>query len=256
MQIVEKALRELRLMIYMFGIGDLLLNTFIIFLLILIFTILFNFKWYYALISLVYTVYAIIKTIRENKYLIVEDKVRELKEQLRTVVDNVNRTNPIVDSLKEDVVRNMRRVKTSYFIDFNSLNIRLIIFGCLTFMVLLLALLSVKFDFNGFKLPDVSLIRSATNQTEQLKFSLSEGNLSDILGNKSILGLGNKQLQLTINPLDSDSDINTAKQTSKEDFNTPDFPKEIYTRYDVSYQEKIAKENQRLVKDYFDKITR
>jgi len=258
MQIVEKALREIKLIIYLFDIGNLLLNTFILFMFILIILIIFNLKWYLALISLLYLLYGIIKTLKENKYSVVENKVSILNEQLRTVADNVNKTNPILDGLKEDVLKNMKKIKTSYFIDFHSLTTRLIIFGCLTFIVILLAFLSIKFDFQGFKIPEVNIItsRGATNQTDQLKFSLSEGNLSDILGNKSIAELGKKQLKLTINPLESEANLNVIKQVQKEEFDTPDFPKEIYTRYDVSYQEKIAKENQRIVKDYFEKITR
>lgn len=258
MQIVEKALREIKLMIYIFDIGNLLLNTFIIFMIILIFTILFNFKWYFALLSLVYLIYFIIREIKKNKYYIVENKVRDLRERLTTVADNLYKTNPIVDSLKEDVVKDIKKIKTSYFIDYNTLTSRLIIFGSLTFIVILLAFLSVKFDFQGFKLPEVNIVtnRGFINQTENLKFSLSEGNLTDILGNKSIAELGKKELKLTINPLESDTNLNVIKQTQKEDFNSPDFPKEIYTRYDRSYQEKIAKENQKIVKDYFEKITR
>jgi len=89
-----------------------------------------------------------------------------------------------------------------------------------------------------------------------LNLSYVEGNLDDILGNRSIAKLGVKELSLIIRPLESDADLNNIKQVSKEDFNAPIFPKEIYTSYDVAYNDRIAKENQKLVKNYFEQISR
>ena len=99
-------------------------------------------------------------------------------------------------------------------------------------------------------------IRNYGQDPVKLNFFLSEGNISDILGNKSIAELGNKELQLGIGQLQSDADLSIVDGESELDFNQPNFPKEIYTSYDVSYNEKIDKENQKVVKNYFDQIIR
>ena len=65
-----------------------------------------------------------------------------------------------------------------------------------------------------------------------------------------------EELILTINPLESDADTSKVKPNSEKDFDKPTFPKEIYTSYDVAYNERINKENQKVVKNYFEKIAR
>ncbi len=55
--------------------------------------------------------------------------------------------------------------------------------------------------------------------------------------------------------MESDADVNDINQIRQEDFNAPIFPKEIYTSYDVAYNERIAKENQKVVKSYFEQIS-
>ena len=89
-----------------------------------------------------------------------------------------------------------------------------------------------------------------------MNISVTEGNLSDILGNNSIARFKKENIKLTINPLLSETDPSDIRQVQAESFTPPDFPKEIYTSYDVSYNEKVAKQNQQVVKDYFEKINR
>ncbi len=262
MQIVEKALKELKKVLFILDFSGKFLNFLLILLFILLLSNLLNFPWIYAVIlSTIYLIIVLTLSFFENKFLIVEGKVPELNEQLRTVADNVNRTNPIIDGLKEDVVKNMKKVKTSYFIDEKRIGVKIIILCGLAFLIVFLSFLNINFNFNGFNFNVQETlngigIRNYSSEPVHLNFFLSQGNLSDILGNKSIATLGNKDLLLTINPLESDADLSTVQKEESNEFNQPDFPKEIYTRYDASYNEKIAKENQKVVKTYFDQITR
>ena len=260
MQIVERALNELKRILFILYFGKGLLDSFLVLLIFLLLSIVFKFSWFYAVLPAVaYLIFISVLMQVKNHYLDVENKVPELKEQLRTAADNVYRTNPVVDSLKEDVVRNMRKVKTSYFIDEKSIGIKLIILCGLAFLIVFLAFLNVDFtgklDFGN--LTDINLIgtRNYGQEATRLNFFLSEGNLSEIFGNKSIAELSNKELQIGIKPLQSDTDLNIIEGASEQEFNNPNFPKEIYTSYDVSYNEKISKENQKVVKNYFDQIT-
>lgn len=262
MQIVEKALGELRKVLFVLDFSGKFLDAFLIFLFFLLMMNIFSFTWYYSLLpALVYLIVSLIFSYFQNKYLFVEHKVPELNEQLRTVADNIYRSNPIVDSLKEDVVKNMKKVKTSYFINEKVIGIKLLVLCGLAFLIVLFSFINIKFDVNGFDL-DLSDqlkaigIRNYGKEPVRLGFFLSQGNLSDILGNKSIADLGSEELQLAISPLESDVDLSILRGEESQEFNQPNFPKEIYTRYDVSYNEKIAKENQKVVKNYFDQITR
>ena len=146
----------------------------------------------------------------------------------------------------------------AYFIDYSGITIRMLLLTILSILVIIASFLNVSFDFNlGNVIPFRSTdIRLAGQDVVDLNLSYVEGNLDDILGNRSIAKLGVKELSLIIRPLESDADLNNIKQVSKEDFNAPIFPKEIYTSYDVAYNDRIAKENQKLVKNYFEQISR
>lgn len=241
-------------------LGRNILNTLIIFTFIFLFATVLDFSAYYALIpAAVYFFVMIGFTFYKNKYLLVEEKVPELKEQLRTVADNVYRTNPIIDSLKDDVVKNMGRIRTSHFIDFNTITIRILMLTLLSIIIVVVSYTNVNFDFALQKLPFVNLetpgVRGAGQNVININLTYLEGDVNGIYGKGSVAKLGTEELLLTINPLASDADINNIKKVKDKDFDPPNFPKEIYTSYDVAYTEKITKENQKVVKNYFEKIT-
>ena len=262
MQIVEKALGEIKNFFLLLDIGNSLLNSLILFLVLLLISNFSGIGFLYPLIiSLVYFAYALIKKHSQNKYFEVEQKTPSLNEQLRTVADNVNKTNPIIDELKDDVVKKMRDVKTSNFIDNKSLILRVLILGGLSFLILFLAYINV--DFTGEiqhaiiePIKEIGTRRANTQEAISINISVTEGNLSEILGNNSLAKFKKDNPQLTINPLLSETDPSNIGQVQSESFTPPDFPKEIYTSYDVSYNEKVAKQNQQVVKDYFEKINR
>jgi len=257
-QVVEKALEELQTNITLLDLGNIIINTLLVFVVLFLLITIFHLSIYISLIpAIIYFIISLGFLYYKNKYLAVEEKVPELNEQLRTVADNVHRTNPIVDSLKEDVVRNMSKVRTSYFVDYSTISVKILLLTIVSVLVVITSFLNVSFDF-GFNIPlfNNQGIRLVGQDTPNISLSYLEGNLSDIMGANSIAKLGTKQLNLIIRPLESDADLNSVKQVTKENFNTPTFPKEIYTSYDVAYNDKIAKENQKLVKDYFEQITR
>lgn len=258
-QIVKEALEELETNITVLDLGKGILNTLIIFVLIFLLATIFHFSIYFAFIpSLVFFVFNLIFIFYKNKYIVAEEKVPELNERLRTVADNLDRSNPILDSLKEDVVRSMTRVKADYFIDYTGVAIRILFLTIISILVIIASFLNVSFDFNFSDLPIIrgQSVRLAGQEVADLNLTYLEGNLSDILGEKSIAKLGTKQLKLVINPLESDADINNIRQVKEQEFNPPVFPKEIYTSYDVAYNDRIAKENQKVVKNYFQQISR
>ena len=259
-QIVERALDELQENMLLLSIGNIILNSLIIFVFVLLFSMLFDFDIFYALApAALYFSASVVYSFLSEKYIPVEEKVPELKEQLRTAADNVYKINPIVDSLKEDVVRNMGKVRMSSFIDFNAIALRILFLTIVSIIVVVVAFMNINFDFS-LNVPLIGKIstpgvRGAGQELVDLNLTYMEGNLSDILGDGSIALLGIEELQLTINPLASDVDINNIKKVGDSDFDPPQLPQEIYTSYDVAYNEKIAKENQKVVKNYFEQIT-
>jgi hypothetical protein len=89
---------------------------------------------------------------------------------------------------------------------------------------------------------------------ELLEYEESQ-NLSEILGEEQITELGQKQLDLQINPIKSDVDIGTVRDPEKMKFKEVP-PPEIRATSDVSFEEEIPKQYQRIVKTYFKEITK
>ena len=79
--------------------------------------------------------------------------------------------------------------------------------------------------------------------------------LGSILGEESVTELGRQQLDLQINPIMSDVDIGKVRDPEKRSFREVP-PPEIRATSDVSYEEDIPKEYQRIVKTYFKEITK
>lgn len=89
---------------------------------------------------------------------------------------------------------------------------------------------------------------------ELLEFEESQ-NLSEILGEKSIAELGRQQLDLEINPIMSDVDIGKVRPPEERSFREVP-PPEIRATTDVSFEDNIPKQYQRIVKTYFKEITK
>ncbi len=255
-QVVEKALEELQTSIVLLYLGKNIINSLLVFVTLFLFIVVLGINFYFAIIpSIFYLFIGSYFSYRKDRYLNVEDKFPNLKEQLRTVSDNVNKSNLIIDSLKDDVVKNISKVKSGEFIEYNSMFLKVIYIALIGIIIVLASSMNVNFAFD-FNIPFLEpSARDMGNEFSNVNLSYKEGNLSDILGNKSVAKLGNRELNLIINPLDSEVDINSIKSVSKEDFTPPNFPKEIYTSYDAAFNERIAKQNQKVVKDYFQQIS-
>ncbi len=258
-QVVENVLEELNTHLTLLDVGIVILNTILVFVFIFLLCVMFDFSIYFALgIFLLFFLGNLFYVFYKSKYIVVEEKFPELQEKLRTVADNINKTNPIIDSLKEDVVKGVSKVNTSAFVDYGGTAIRILLITILSVLVIIFSFLNVNFDFNFSKLSILNGkdTRLTGQELGDNNLSYLQGDVNNILGKSSVAKLGNKQLNLMLNPLDSDTDLNKINKAGKEEFNAPLYPKEIYTSYDVSYNDKISKEKQKLVKNYFDQINR
>ncbi len=257
---VERALEEVESTITLIDVGVAVLNSLLVFVVFLLIAVVLNFNIFIALIPAIIALgYFLFKSFRKNKYAAVEGKADYLRYQLTTVADNVYKTNPIVDSLKEDVMRDMHKVNAADFIDNKSIITRVALLTVFSILVIFASYANLELDLK-FDIPSITNnligVREMGQNVSDLNLTYIGGNLTDLFGRGSIAQLGTEELQLIVNPLASDVDVNNLRDTRDEEFIEPSFPKEIYTSYDSAYQEKIAKENQKIVKEYFQEIVR
>ncbi len=252
---IDDALKELKNVLTAVTIFDVLFNTIIIFLLFYLGLMLITVN---PLLSLVptglYFAYFFPRAYKKKvRYQEVENKVPVLNEQLRTVADNTDKQYEIVQELNKDVLRKIKHVSTSHFINFNKAGYRLLFIAILSFGIIALAAADVKFvDFKDV----VSDVRRVMEPKSSILSDVDPGTgeETDIFGEESIAQLGTNELNLEINPLASEIDINDINDVEKKDFSST-FPDEISARSDSSYDDKIPKEHKEIVKRYFRGIT-
>src|SRR3989344_7769877 len=128
---------------------EIILNSIMIFLMVYVILSVSTLNVLYALLpAIVYLIVVSYDRVKRSKARIVEEKYDTLKEKLRTAVDNINKENPIVDELQSEVIEDMRKVKTSSFV--NTKRVAYKITGCvvLCFTIIFLATLNIHFfDF-------------------------------------------------------------------------------------------------------------
>ena len=128
--------------------------------------------------------------------------------------------------------------------------------GVLSFLIIGVSAYNIRF----FSLDDLTAkLRSAYKpfpgyELSEEEMILEENATDEIYGNKSIAELGNELLNLQINPVLSDINIGKVKPPEKKEFQDVP-PREITATTDAAYAETIPKGYQKIVKNYFKKIS-
>ena len=261
MKLIREGLLELNRTLFSTNISYAILDGLIFLMVFLLFLASLNFWWGYALIPAV--IYFVIHTnylISHRTYLLVENKVPQLKEALRTAVDTQSQETYMAKLLHDDVVRNLAKVKSSFFINYQMLGAKLVTLCTLSILVIMVSAFHVQFGGISSLVGDILQTplgeeASVTQKGGEIKL-LSEEGFLDIYGDKRLATLSSKELELKINPLAGEIDTTIITNVIDQDFVAPQFPKEIYTSADVSYQERVPQKNQQVVRDYFRTITR
>ncbi len=262
MKPIQEALKELERAITSIDLITHLYTSTFTFLFSAFLLLLVKIPWTYAsLPTLIYFFVYGYKKTQENKYLKTEQHTPELQEKLRTAADNLDKENEIVTLLQQEVIKDMRKVETSKFIDFKDLTIKAVLLLTLAFLTITISYLNVGLDLPNFaKKAQAPLTeikeRIAGQDIPTTDTHISEGNLSTILGNKSLALLGKKEIILQLNPLQSEVNLEEIKDAEKKDFSPQAYPKEIYTSYDIASNERLPKQNSKVIKSYFQQISR
>ena len=222
--------------------------------------LLISINWYYSFVPFaIYFVFYLKRRARRINYKTVERKAPFLHEKLRTVADNLYKNNEIINSLNQEVLNRIRDVKISAFFDYNAIARRMMVLVSLCVIIIFVVSLNVRFlDFKGVVEKIESIPKKIVNEPYGDVFApngfLGEGN-KDIYGEKSIAELGTTELNLKISLLSNEIDVTNIGDVKEKEFKS-EFPTEIYAKAEASFEEDIPKEHQKIVKNYFNKISK
>ena len=257
MKPIAEAIQELKTMLTSIKLFESIMDSLVVTMLILFAFALTSISWYWALVpAVIYGSIHINRHLKRVSYHDVEHKVPMLHEALRTAADTIETENVIVNELHQEVLQKMREIKTSVFLGFGRTSRQLVMLIVLSFLIILSSFYGVKlFDFPGFAFDLASLRPLQKYATEAQDFVFGT-NDSALYGNESVAELGTKELQLKLNPLASEINIDEFKDPENKDF-VEHYPSgDVGASQDASYSETIAKQHQKIVKNYFTGIAR
>ncbi|MEM3154336.1 MAG: hypothetical protein QW165_02085 [Candidatus Woesearchaeota archaeon] len=255
---IARALKEAKRAVLQVVVFNSVIDSLVAYILLLLGCTLLSLPSWWALVPAV--AYAVIHTygnIKDVHFSAIEEKFPALKEQLITVADNWKEQNEIVDALNQEVLQKMKEIRTSSFLNFGKLTREIAVMAVVSFIIIGSAAFNVKFlDLKGTikEIREFKPFQQYDINQELLEFEESQ-NLSEILGEKSITELGQQQLDLELNPIMSDVIIGRYKPPEEREFREV-LPSEIKATTDVSFEENIPKQYQRIVKTYFKEITK
>ena len=250
----KKLLREMNFTLDGVLVFEELLNAILIFLVFYLVLTFFNFyplaAFGPAVAYLVFFVY--LKIQNKDKAKLVESHYDLLKEKLRTARDNAAVENPIVEELEKEVMADMKHVRVSSFINTKDVSWKITTSIILCFLIVLTAVLNVDIQSLSSsmmmeKLMNRTLLRGKSDITVELNVS------EDIYGDDSLALLGNNELSIKIKPSNYKVSVREGGDVERRQFDET-FPSEVFVESSVVYEENIPKEQQELVKSYYEKL--
>ena len=279
---VRKAIEEIKIVLLQIAIFDALLD-FILVILICYFMLIFLpiSQWVIVFGGFCFLVYVLYKKIHLISLVSVEERVPELKEELRTAADNLDVRNELEEILDKKVLKDMKKVKISYFMDMKKTGRKIGAAFILSMIIIVLGFLNV--DFIDVEL-DITKINRMPNifddiqrmqksfgieqsGTDEENFKQGDGEASDkigaafsgpedIFGDMSLAELGEDEEEIFLEPIPTEAMI----ISDEEDDDAPTlFPQDVVVKKTTSDTYSDTAEDyeayQNIISNYFTTLT-
>jgi len=257
----NKVLKEINFTFSNIILFNSFLNALLIFLVIYIVLSLFDFYQAYALVpAALYFIISLYKGIMEKHLITVEKKYPLLNERLRTARDNIRLENPVVDELKEDIIRDIKKVEVASFFNQKKQSYKILLSIVLCFLIIFSAQFDLSFNFKDAANTAVDFIygigdNNSGDGKQGLERIASSGTSESVFGDAQIAQMGEEILDVVIKPAGYEINLDDVKETEKRDFEEL-FPDDVFIETSDVYEEKIQEDQQELVKAYFLKIAK
>lgn len=255
MKIFTDAVREINRTLTFLTVFETLLNTAIFFLIVYLLLSLVNLFPILALIpAAFYFAIRVYASSKKDKRMAVESKYLPLKEKLRTAADNMDKDNPVVNELQDEVLSELKNVSLSSFISTKHISYKILSTVVLSFTIVLATTFNLYIvDVSKFLGGIPGYIDSVGLKRADIPIGgINES--GDIYGEGSLAVLGNEQLDIRIKPANFEVNVREEGDSEKKQFDEM-FPSEADVQQSSASEESIPEEQQELVKSYFNKLT-
>ncbi len=260
-----EALKETRTSLLKIRLFEQALNTILVFLAVYLVASLFRKGLLPPIIAGIgYLAFVIYKERRVKTAKAVESKYKELRETLSTAAEYANVDNRVVNELKYDVLKNLRKVEESSFLNERRVYAKSVAAVTLCFVILLLSPVSISLFHRAFP----NLLPSLSSNNNEISGSgfrlLNEKNRNDvpigpvasdadIFGAPTFAKLGTEELRVVLKPAGTELSTSNVKPPEELQFNEQ-YPEEVVSVAAESMDERIPREQQELVRRYFKNV--
>jgi len=237
------------------------LNAFLIFLVLYLLLSFFNFYQTYSLIpAALYFIIFSYKGIRKKHLRDVEKKYSLLNERLRTAADNIKMENPVVDELKSDIIRDIKKVEVTSFFNQKKMSYKILLSIILCFLIIFSVRFDLSFNFKNIADNAIDFVYGlGGNESDAGKRGLERivgsGESESVFGDAYLAQMGDENIDMIIKQAGYEINLNEVKEPERKDFEEL-FPDEVFIATADVYEEKIKEEEQELVKTYFLKLAK
>ncbi len=265
MGIFTEALKEMKTSLLKVFMFEEILNAILIFLAAYLLSSLFRLGLLPSLIiGLGYLCFAVYRKTRIRSDKAVEARYHDLRERLSTAAEYAAVDNRVVNELKSEVLKNLRKVEESAFLNERKVYLKSVAAIALCFVILLVSPISVGF----FKASFPSLFNGGQDASDSInaKFRVGkekapgelplavQNSKSEIYGAPTVAKLGTEELKVVLKPAGTELGTKNAKPPEELQF-TEQYPDEAAVPVaSESMEERIPKEQQELVRRYFRSI--
>jgi hypothetical protein len=191
----------------------------------------------------------------KNTVALIEEKYPQLNERLRTIYDNKENRNVVLENLAESVLTDIEKIKYSSIFETKGLGIRIAIFLLLVTFLVSSSIINPSYfeqKINEHKIdPERTISQTLTSSSE------SKNSGENIFDETSFVKIANDSQGLLVNR-GSGSELNVPGPDRKTPVVYPAFPQNEDTGITSSqaYSEAIPVIYQQIVKNYFMNISR
>ena len=210
-------------------------------------------------LAILYFIFSTYSWIRRRYVILIESKYPALNERLRTADDNKFLENPVAQELEDEIIAKVRDVHTSEFLDIKKSSLKIFSALLLGFLIVFIASMDFHIDLSWLRdqIPKFvyreggSVIGDGPAGNVR---SGGQGFAENIFGDEEVAELSSS-LTAAIHVSGYELTIDDLQPPQARDF-TPLFPTEVFGESAESFEENIPKDQQEVVKNYFNEITK
>ncbi len=242
---VKRLFKELYIEVFKISILHASADSIIFFMVALNVTTLVDVTYIFALVlAFVFLIGDVAFRMKKTTLREIEGKNPQIKDILRTARDNEDGSNFMILAMFEELIQKMKSVSAGSILNQKNLMVKILVVCALSFSVVMVSANNIHIPKSVFD-PDTYYQWFSNPGKEHLDFYTIEFNETpDLLyGDAEMAALGNKTLEIRINPSINEMSFAQVKDPEEKEFERGTFPSEIAAVSDATSEEKLPKES-------------